>query len=142
MPVVTTLELDDLVTPGESPRETNRTHGCFSTRTGHTHQINIWHQVTDALRKPYLERMSRMGMTLEIELGITGGEEDGVDHSDVDSARLYTQPEEVAYAYREQTRLPGPMTWRPLCAPPTPHTRPGAPGGRRIGDEFFVGSAS
>jgi fructose-bisphosphate aldolase class II len=46
-----------------------------------------------------------MGMTLEIELGITGGEEDGVDHSDVDSARLYTQPEEVAYAYEELMKV-------------------------------------
>ncbi len=47
----------------------------------------------------YHERMSKIGMTLEIELGVTGGEEDGVDNTDVDSARLYTQPEEVAYAY-------------------------------------------
>jgi fructose/tagatose bisphosphate aldolase len=39
--------------------------------------------------------MSKMGMTLEIELGITGGEEDGVDNSDVDSSKLYTQPDEV-----------------------------------------------
>jgi fructose-bisphosphate aldolase class II len=53
----------------------------------------------------YLERMSKMGMTLEIELGITGGEEDGVDHTDVDSARLYTQPEEVAYAYEELMKV-------------------------------------
>lgn len=51
--------------------------------------------------KSYLERMSRMGMTLEIELGVTGGEEDGVDHSDIDSSRLYTQPGEVAFAYEE-----------------------------------------
>ena len=51
--------------------------------------------------KRYLERMSAIGMTLEIELGVTGGEEDGVDHSDIDSARLYTQPDEVAYAYQE-----------------------------------------
>ncbi|MBS4061051.1 MAG: class II fructose-bisphosphate aldolase [Bacteroidetes bacterium] len=49
--------------------------------------------------KRYLERMSKMGMTLEIELGITGGEEDGVDNSAVDSSKLYTQPEEVAHAY-------------------------------------------
>lgn len=49
--------------------------------------------------KRYLERMSKMGMTLEIELGITGGEEDGVDNSDIDSARLYTQPAEVARAF-------------------------------------------
>ena len=51
--------------------------------------------------KRYLERMSKMGMTLEIELGVTGGEEDGVDNTDVDASRLYTQPEEVAYAYEE-----------------------------------------
>jgi fructose-bisphosphate aldolase class II len=51
--------------------------------------------------KRYLERMSRLGMTLEIELGVTGGEEDGVDHSGIDSARLYTQPEHVAYAYEQ-----------------------------------------
>lgn len=48
----------------------------------------------------YLRRMSKMGMTLEIELGITGGEEDGVDNTDVDNAKLYTQPEEVAEAYQ------------------------------------------
>ena len=51
--------------------------------------------------KGYLERMSKIGMTLEIELGITGGEEDGVDNTDVDSSKLYTQPEEVAYAYEQ-----------------------------------------
>lgn len=47
----------------------------------------------------YFKRMNEMGMTIEIELGVTGGEEDGVDNTDVDSSRLYTQPEEVAYAY-------------------------------------------
>ena len=47
----------------------------------------------------YLDRMSRLGMTLEIELGITGGEEDGVDNSDADESDLYSKPEEVAYAY-------------------------------------------
>ncbi|MEO9891547.1 class II fructose-bisphosphate aldolase [Aurantibacter sp.] len=55
--------------------------------------------------KGYLERMSKMGMTLEIELGITGGEEDGVDNSDVDDSKLYTQPEEVAYAYEELSKV-------------------------------------
>lgn len=48
----------------------------------------------------YLERMSKINMTLEIELGITGGEEDGVDNTEVDNAKLYTQPEEVALAYQ------------------------------------------
>jgi fructose-bisphosphate aldolase class II len=57
------------------------------------------------ISKKYLERMSKMGMTLEIELGITGGEEDGVDNSDVDSSKLYTQPEEVAYAYEELMKI-------------------------------------
>ena len=57
------------------------------------------------LCKNYLERMSKMDMTLEIELGITGGEEDGVDNSDVDSSKLYTQPEEVAYAYEELMKV-------------------------------------
>lgn len=55
--------------------------------------------------KGYLERMSKIGMTLEIELGITGGEEDGVDNSDVDSSKLYTQPEEVAFAYEELSKI-------------------------------------
>ena len=55
--------------------------------------------------KTYLKRMSKMGMTLEIELGITGGEEDGVDNSDVDVSKLYTQPEEVAYAYEELSKV-------------------------------------
>ena len=55
--------------------------------------------------KKYLERMSKIGMTLEIELGITGGEEDGVDNSDVDVSKLYTQPEEVGYAYEELSEI-------------------------------------
>lgn len=55
--------------------------------------------------KEYLARMSKMGMTLEIELGITGGEEDGVDNTDVDVSKLYTQPEEVAYAYEELMKV-------------------------------------
>ena len=49
----------------------------------------------------YLERMSKIGITLEIELGVTGGEEDGVDNSNVDESKLYTQPEEVHYAYKK-----------------------------------------
>ena len=57
------------------------------------------------LCKKYLARMSKMGMTLEIELGITGGEEDGVDNSGVDSSKLYTQPEEVAFAYEELMKV-------------------------------------
>ncbi len=60
--------------------------------------------------KRYLERMSKMGMTLEIELGITGGEEDGVDNTDVDDSKLYTQPEEVAYAFEELSKVSNQFT--------------------------------
>lgn len=55
--------------------------------------------------KRYLERMAKMDMILEIELGVTGGEEDGVDNTDIDASKLYTQPEEVAYAYEELSKI-------------------------------------
>lgn len=55
--------------------------------------------------KRYLKRMAKMNMTLEIELGVTGGEEDGVDNTGIDSSKLYTQPEEVAYAYEELMKV-------------------------------------
>lgn len=53
----------------------------------------------------YLKRMSKIGMTLEIELGVTGGEEDGVDNTGVDNSKLYTQPEDVAYAYEQLMKV-------------------------------------
>jgi fructose-bisphosphate aldolase class II len=53
----------------------------------------------------YLARMAKMGMTLEIELGVTGGEEDGVDNSGMDHSMLYTQPEDVAYAYEQLSKV-------------------------------------
>ena len=53
----------------------------------------------------YHERMSALGMTLEIELGVTGGEEDGVDNTEIDSSRLYTQPEEVSAAYEALNKI-------------------------------------
>lgn len=53
----------------------------------------------------FFKPMSDMGMTIEIELGVTGGEEDGVDNTDIDSSRLYTQPDEVAYAYEKLSRI-------------------------------------
>lgn len=54
-----------------------------------------------AISARYLERMEKLGITLEIELGCTGGEEDGVDNSHLDNSALYTQPEDVAYAYEK-----------------------------------------
>ncbi len=55
--------------------------------------------------KKYLQRMDPLGMTIEIELGVTGGEEDGVDNTDVDNDLLYTQPSEVDYAYGELKKI-------------------------------------
>lgn len=57
------------------------------------------------ISKQFLERMDRIGMTLEIELGVTGGEEDGVDNTDIDNSKLYTQPEHVAFAYEELSKV-------------------------------------
>jgi fructose-bisphosphate aldolase class II len=59
-----------------------------------------------AICKKYMERMAKCNILLEFELGVTGGEEDGVDNTDVDSSRLYTQPEEVFYAYEELSSVP------------------------------------
>lgn len=57
------------------------------------------------ISKRYLEKLTKMDMYLEIELGVTGGEEDGVDNTDVESSKLYTQPEEVSYAYEELMKV-------------------------------------
>ena len=73
-----------------------------------SHMIDLWEEPVEeniSICKKYLKRMSKMNMTLEIELGITGGEEDGVDNSDVDASKLYTQPEEVAYAFEELNKV-------------------------------------
>ena len=78
-------------------------HSLFSS-----HMIDLSEEPIEEnikICKEYLSRMSKIGMTLEIELGITGGEEDGVDNSGVDESKLYTQPEEVAYAYEELIKV-------------------------------------
>lgn len=94
--------VDGMLAAGES---FHRVHGkpLFSS-----HMIDLSAEplaVNVETCKRYLERMSRIDMTLELELGVTGGEEDGVDHTGIDSARLYTQPEEVAFAYEELKKV-------------------------------------
>lgn len=67
-----------------------------------SHMIDLSEELLEdniAISAKYLERMSKIGMSLEIELGCTGGEEDGVDNSHLDQSMLYTSPEDVAYAY-------------------------------------------
>lgn len=54
-----------------------------------------------AISAEYFERMAKLKMTLEVEIGVTGGEEDGVDNSSVDNSLLYTQPEDIAYTYEK-----------------------------------------
>ena len=78
-----------------------------------SHMIDLSEESVEenmAICKKYLERMSKIGMTLEIELGITGGEEDGVDNTEVDDSKLYTQPEEVAYAYEQLIQVSNKFT--------------------------------
>ena len=84
----------------------------FYAKKGHplfsSHMLDLSEESLEeniAISSNYLERMNAIGMTLEIELGVTGGEEDGVDNSEIDSARLYTQPEEVAYAYEHLSKI-------------------------------------
>lgn len=78
-----------------------------------SHMIDLSEETIEeniSICKVYLERMSKMGMTLEIELGVTGGEEDGVDNTDIDNSLLYTQAEEVAYAYEELSKVSNKFT--------------------------------
>ncbi len=90
--------IDGLLDHGEQYFEANK-RPLYSS-----HMLDLSEEPLEenvSISKAYLERMSRLGMILEIELGVTGGEEDGVDNTDVDSSRLYTQPEEVCYACEE-----------------------------------------
>lgn len=89
--------VDGLIEAGENFFKT-RGYPLYSS-----HMLDLSEEPIDEnieISAQYLERMSKIGMTLEIELGITGGEEDGVDNTDVDNSKLYTQPEEVAAAYQ------------------------------------------
>ena len=81
---------------------------AYGTPLFSSHMIDLSEEPIEeniATCKVYLERMSKIGMTLEIELGVTGGEEDGVDNTDIDNSLLYTQPEEVAFAYEELMKV-------------------------------------
>ena len=94
--------LDGLIYESEKHYQENG-YSLFSS-----HMIDLSEEPLEeniSICKKYLQKMSKIGMTLEIELGITGGEEDGVDNTDVDDSKLYTQPEEVAYAYEELIKV-------------------------------------
>ncbi|MFN0032306.1 MAG: class II fructose-bisphosphate aldolase, partial [Flavobacteriales bacterium] len=88
--------MDGMLAEGEKFFERNG-YSLFSS-----HMLDLseepLHENTEISCK-YFERMNKMGITLEVELGVTGGEEDGVDNTGVDSSKLYTQPADVAYIY-------------------------------------------
>ena len=94
--------IDGLLDAGE---EFYETHGMplFSSHMLDLSEEPIEENIATCVE--YLKRMDKMGMTLEIELGVTGGEEDGVDNTGIDSSKLYTQPEEVAYAYEQLSKV-------------------------------------
>merc|ERR1712087_21650 len=90
----------------EANQEYFETHGepLFSS-----HMLDLSEETLEeniGICKEYLERFAKVDVLLEFELGVTGGEEDGVDNTDVDSSRLYTQPEEVMYAYEQLSEVP------------------------------------
>ena len=90
--------IDGLLEYGKDFYRKNK-HPLFSS-----HMIDLSEEPLEeniSICKEYLKKLTDLDMTLEIELGVTGGEEDGVDNTDIDSSKLYTQPEEVAYAYSE-----------------------------------------
>lgn len=94
--------IDGLLDAGERFFE-NRGYPLYSSHMLDLSEEPLEENIETCAR--YFERMNKIGMTIEIELGVTGGEEDGVDNTDVDSSRLYTQPEEVSYAYNELSKI-------------------------------------
>ncbi|MDT8338711.1 MAG: class II fructose-bisphosphate aldolase [Sulfurimonas sp.] len=94
--------IDALLDAGESHYKSNR-KPLYSS-----HMLDLSEEPLEenvAICKKYLQRMSKIGMSIEIELGVTGGEEDGVDNSNIDNSLLYTQPEDVAFAYKELSEV-------------------------------------
>jgi fructose-bisphosphate aldolase, class II len=90
--------IDGLLNYGEQYFKTNK-QPLYSSHMLDLSEESL-HENIEVCEK-YLTRMTKMGMTLEIELGVTGGEEDGVDNTNIDSSKLYTQPEDVAYSYEK-----------------------------------------
>jgi len=94
--------IDELV---KASHEYKKTHGVplFSSHMLDLSEENINENLSTC--EKYLKELSELGISLEIELGVTGGEEDGVDNTSVDNALLYTQPEDVALAYERLSKI-------------------------------------
>lgn len=89
--------------------EANRQNKAkFGTALFSSHMLDLSEESLDenlTTCEEYLKKFSELGISLEIELGVTGGEEDGVDNTNVDNAKLYTQPEDVALAYERLSKI-------------------------------------
>ena len=94
--------IDGLLDAGEAYFEKNN-QPLFSSHMLDLSEESLEENIDICAR--YLKRMSKLDMTLEIELGCTGGEEDGVDNTGIDNSMLYTQPEDVAYAYEKLSKI-------------------------------------
>lgn len=94
--------IDGLLDAGETFYKKNR-KPLYSSHMLDLSEESLEENIETCAR--YFARMNKMKMTLEIELGVTGGEEDGVDNSDVDNDKLYTQPEHVAYSFEELSKI-------------------------------------
>lgn len=94
--------IDGLLTAGES-FHAERGYPLYSSHMIDLSEEPLQENISTCVE--FFKRMDKIGMTLEIELGVTGGEEDGVDNTDVDNSKLYTQPEEVAYAFEELSKV-------------------------------------
>ncbi|MFC2492109.1 MAG: class II fructose-bisphosphate aldolase [Campylobacter curvus] len=89
----------------EASREHKR---AFGVSLFSSHMLDLSEESLDenlSTCEKYLKELSELGISLEIELGVTGGEEDGVDNTSVDNAFLYTQPEDVALAYERLGKI-------------------------------------
>jgi fructose-bisphosphate aldolase, class II len=94
--------IDGLIEAGESYFEQNK-RPLYSSHMLDLSEESLEQNISTC--KSYLERMQKIGTAIEIELGVTGGEEDGVDNSEIDSSKLYTQPEEVNYAWEQLKQI-------------------------------------
>lgn len=99
--------MDGLVEANQSHYEKNG-HALFSSHMIDLSEEPLKENVHECVE--YFKKLSAIGITLEMELGVTGGEEDGVDNTDIDSSKLYTQPEEVAYSYEELGKISNKFT--------------------------------
>jgi fructose-bisphosphate aldolase, class II len=99
--------LDGMIVANQEHYEKNG-HALFSSHMIDLSEEPLLENVSECVH--YFKKLSALGITLEMELGVTGGEEDGVDNSDVDSNKLYTQPEEVCYSYEELSKVSGRFT--------------------------------